>query len=265
MAGDEVFKADLLAGKVAVITGAGTGIGVGLGRALANVGAAVVLSPFASVAGAEHLAAQVTEQGGQAMVYPTDIREYDQVEKLFEATLDKFGRIDIMINNSGITEPHSLLEMTPDEWDKTLNINLRGAFYCTQLAARQMIAQGDGGRIINFSSVHGFQSAPHHSHYEATKGAINMFTKASAIELAPHNIQVNAIAPGVIEVERYGAIPGYDRALWAKRVPAGRVGFPTDIAPLAVFLCSPGASYITGQIIWVDGGLTSRLGLGDDS
>jgi glucose 1-dehydrogenase/3-oxoacyl-[acyl-carrier protein] reductase len=224
-----------------------------------------VLSPFASVAGAEHLAAEVTDQGGQAMVYPTDIREYDQVEKLFEATLDKFGRVDIMINNSGITEPHSLLEMTPDEWDKTLNINLRGAFFCTQLAARQMIAQGDGGRIINFSSVHGFQSAPYHSHYEATKGAINMFTKASAIELAPHNIQVNAIAPGVIEVERYDTIPGYDRALWAKRVPAGRVGFPTDIAPLAVFLCSPGASYITGQIIWVDGGLTSRLGLGDDS
>ncbi|HET8522765.1 MAG TPA: SDR family NAD(P)-dependent oxidoreductase, partial [Thermomicrobiales bacterium] len=158
MAEDAVFKADLLAGKVAVITGAGTGIGVGLGRALANVGATVVLSPFASVKGAEHLAAEITQQGGQALVYPTDIREYDQVEKLFDATLDKFGRVDILINNSGITEPHSILEMTPDEWDKTLNINLRGAFYCTQLAARQMIAQGDGGRIINFSSVHGFQS-----------------------------------------------------------------------------------------------------------
>jgi NAD(P)-dependent dehydrogenase (short-subunit alcohol dehydrogenase family) len=101
---------------------------------------------------------------------------------------------------------------------------------------------------------------PNHAHYEASKGGINMFTKACAIELAPHNIQVNAIAPGAIEVERYSSIPDYNRDQWGERIPAGRVGWPSDIGPLAAFLCSEGASYITGQIIWVDGGMTSRLG-----
>jgi glucose 1-dehydrogenase/3-oxoacyl-[acyl-carrier protein] reductase len=190
------------------------------------------------------------------------VREYGQVQALFDATIDELGRVDFLVNNSGITEPRSLLELSPEEWDKTLNVNLRGAFFCTQRAAKEMINQGSGGRIINLSSVHGFASTPDHAHYEASKGGINLFTKACAIELAPHNIQVNAIAPGAIEVERYHQMAGYDRDQWGRGIPAGRVGFPDDIGPLAVFLCSPGASYLTGQIIWVDGGLTSRLGLG---
>src|SRR5690606_26279629 len=120
-----------------------------------------------------------------------------------------FGRVDFLINNSGITEPKPLLEMTQEDWDRTLNINLRGAFFCTQRAAKEMIRQGSGGRIINLSSVHGFSSMPDHAHYEASKGGINLFTKACAIELAPYNIQVNAIAPGAIEVERYFRNPNY--------------------------------------------------------
>jgi glucose 1-dehydrogenase/3-oxoacyl-[acyl-carrier protein] reductase len=150
--------------------------------------------------------------------------------------------------------------MTPEEWDKTLDINLRGMFLCTQRAAREMIEQRSGGTIVNLSSVHGFGAVPRHAHYASSKGGINMFTKASAIELAPHGIQVNAIAPGAIEVERYFAMPGYDREEWGQRIPAGRVGIPDDIGPLAAFLCTTGASYITGQIIWVDGGMISRLG-----
>jgi len=150
--------------------------------------------------------------------------------------------------------------MTADEWDKTLDINLRGMFLCTQRAAREMVNRHSGGRLVNLSSVHGFAAVPNHAHYEASKGGINMFTKACAIELAPHNIQVNAIAPGAIEVERYSSIPDYNRDQWGERIPAGRVGWPSDIGPLAAFLCSEGASYITGQIIWVDGGMTSRLG-----
>jgi glucose 1-dehydrogenase/3-oxoacyl-[acyl-carrier protein] reductase len=188
------------------------------------------------------------------------VRDYAQVQALFDRAITELGRVDILVNNSGITEPHSLLEMTPEEWDKTLNINLRGMFFCTQRAAKEMIRQGSGGRIVNLSSVHGFAAVPNHAHYEASKGGINLFTKASAIELAPHNIQVNAIAPGAIEVERYATFPGYDRESWGQRIPAGRVGLPSDIGPLAAFLCSEGASYITGQIIWVDGGMTSRLG-----
>jgi NAD(P)-dependent dehydrogenase (short-subunit alcohol dehydrogenase family) len=255
-----MLSAEALAGQVAVVTGGGTGIGVGIAEALAAAGAAVVISPHSNVAGGERTAAGIVERGGRASVRACDVRDYEQVQGLFDTVLAAYGRVDILINNAGITEPHSLLEMTPAEWDKTLNINLRGLFFCTQRAAREMIKQGQGGRIVNLSSVHGLQAVPNHAHYEASKGGINMFTKASAIELAPHNIQVNAIAPGAIEVERYFGFPGYNRDEWGERIPAGRVGLPQDIGPLAAFLCSPGASYITGQIIWVDGGLTTRLG-----
>jgi NAD(P)-dependent dehydrogenase (short-subunit alcohol dehydrogenase family) len=257
-----VLASDALAGRVAVVTGGGTGIGAGICEALARAGAKVVVSPHRNVDGAERTAAGMRQAGASAIVQACDVRELDQVQALFDTTLREFGRVDILVNNAGITEPHPLLEMTVDEWDKTLDINLRGMFLCTQRAAREMIKQDAAGRIVNLSSVHGFGAVPHHAHYEASKGGINMFTKASAIELAPHNIQVNAIAPGAIEVERYAAIPGYDRDEWGQGIPAGRVGWPDDIGPLAAFLCSDGASYITGQIIWVDGGMTSRLGGG---
>jgi len=254
------FAKDALAGKVAIVTGGGTGIGAGICEALAQAGAAVVASPHSNVAGAERTAATLREGGASVLVKACDVRDYAQVQALFDATLQQFGRVDILVNNAGITEPHPLLEMTPEEWDKTLNVNLRGMFFCTQRAAREMIKQESGGRIVNLSSVHGFAAVPSHAHYEASKGGINMFTKASAIELAPHNIQVNAIAPGAIEVERYFDMPNYQREDWGQRIPAGRVGWPKDIGPLAVFLCGDGASYITGQIIWVDGGMISRLG-----
>jgi glucose 1-dehydrogenase len=251
---------DMLAGQVAIVTGGGTGIGAGICESLADAGAQVVISPHSNMAGAESTAASIRARGASALVHACDVREYEQIQSLFDVTLREFGRVDILINNAGITEPHPLLEMTPAEWDKTLDINLRGMFLATQRAAREMIRQGSGGRIVNLSSVHGFAAVPQHAHYEASKGGINMFTKACAIELAPHNIQVNAIAPGAIEVERYADIPGYEREDWGQRIPAGRVGLPRDIGPLAVFLCSEGASYITGQIIWVDGGMISRLG-----
>lgn len=256
-----MFTEDLLSGRVAVVTGAGTGIGVGIAEALVAAGASVVAAYHGNAAGAEALAARVGAPE-RLVTHRCDVRDHAQVQALFDAALARFGRVDVLINNAGITEPRSLLEMTPEEWDRTHDVNLRGAFFCTQRAAAEMIRQGDGGRIVNLSSVHGYGAVPLHAHYEASKGGINMLTKACAIELAPHDIQVNAIAPGVIEVERYH-VPGYDRDAVGSRVPAGRVGSPADIAPLAVFLCSPGASYITGQTIWADGGLTSRLsGLG---
>jgi glucose 1-dehydrogenase len=249
-----------LSGKVAVVTGGGTGIGAGICEALAEAGARVVISPHSNVTGAQATANAIADKGGEAIVQACDVRDEAQVNSLFDKALDQYKRIDVLVNNAGITEPHPLLEMTAAEWDKTLGINLRGMFLATQRAAREMIKQGSGGRIVNLSSVHGFAAVPHHAHYEASKGGINMFTKACAIELAPHNIQVNAIAPGAIEVPRYFAMPGYQREEWGERIPAGRVGFPDDIGPLTVFLCSEGASYITGQIIWVDGGMISRLG-----
>jgi glucose 1-dehydrogenase len=255
-----VLAQDALAGKVAVVTGGGTGIGAGICEALARAGARVVISPNRNVEGAERTAASLRSSGAAVVVQACDVRDNDQVQALFDTALREFGRVDILVNNAGITEPHPLLEMTPDEWDKTLDINLRGMFLCTQRAAREMISQQSGGRIVNLSSVHGFGAVPHHAHYEASKGGINMFTKACAIELAPHNIQVNAIAPGAIEVPRYFDMPGYDRNEWGERIPAGRVGLPDDIGPFAAFLCSDGASYMTGQIVWIDGGMISRLG-----
>lgn len=255
-----VLAQDALAGKVAVVTGGGTGIGAGICEALARAGAKVVASPHKNIDGAERTAASLRRDGASVVVQACDVRDDEQVQALFDTTLREFGRVDILVNNAGITEPHPLLEMTTNEWDKTLDINLRGMFLCTQRAAREMIKQGSSGRIVNLSSVHGFGAVPGHAHYEASKGGINMFTKACAIELAQHNIQVNAIAPGAIEVPRYFDMPGYDRDEWGERIPAGRVGLPDDIGPLAAFLCSDGASYITGQIIWVDGGMISRLG-----
>src|SRR5439155_10509966 len=147
-----VLAKDALAGKVAVVTGGGTGIGVGSWGSLAGAGARVVISPNANVAGAERTAARLAEGGAESLVRACDVRDYGQVQALFDAALERFGRVDILINNAGITEPHSLLEMTPDEWDRTLNVNLRGMFFCTQRAAKEMIRQGSGGRIVNLSS-----------------------------------------------------------------------------------------------------------------
>jgi NAD(P)-dependent dehydrogenase (short-subunit alcohol dehydrogenase family) len=253
-----LFSPDALAGKVAVVTGGGTGIGAGICEALVDAGASVVVSYNSNGTGAELLADRLRPRG-EVLPFRCDVRHHDQVQALFDATLAAFDRVDVLVNNSGITEPRPLLEMTEEEWDKTLNVNLRGAFFCTQRAAKEMIRQGGGGKVVNLGSVHGFESAPNHSHYEASKGGINMFTKACAIELAPHDIQVNVIAPGAIEVERYATMTDYDREDWGRGIPAGRVGVPSDVGPLAVFLASAAADYITGQIIWVDGGLTSKL------
>ncbi len=151
-----MFQPDLLAGKVAVVTGGGTGIGAGISEALFGAGAAVVVSYNSNSAGAEQLAERL---GGvdRLLLQRCDVRNHGQVQELFDATVERFGRVDFLINNSGITEPHPLLEMTPEEWDKTLAINLRGAFFCTQRAAREMIGRGGGGRIVNLGSVHGFE------------------------------------------------------------------------------------------------------------
>lgn len=254
-----MFTRDTLAAKVAVVTGAGSGIGAAIVESLARAGAAVVVGYHSSGQSAAQLADRLRADDAQLMTQQCDVRDHGQVQALFDATLARFGQVDILVNNSGLTERAPFLEMMPEQWDNVLDINLRGVFYCSQRAAREMVKRGQGGKIVNLSSVHSFAATPLYAHYEASKGGINMLTKACAIELAPHNIQVNAIAPGAIEVARFHEIPSYDRDTWGPRVPAGRIGMPDDIGPLAVFLCSEGASYITGQIIWVDGGLTTKL------
>lgn len=251
-----------LAGKVACVTGAGTGIGVGIALGLAEAGADVAVSYFGSEEGARETVQQIEALGRRALLHRADVSQGEQARGLVDATVNSFGRIDIMVNNSGVTWPKPFLELDEETWDRTFAINLRGMYLCSQRAAQHMVRQGGGGRIINLSSVHGFSATRNHAHYEATKGGINMFTKALGIELAPHAITVNCIAPGAIEVERYYKTnPDYDRDAMGQRIPLGRVGFPKDVAPLAVFLASDDASYITGETILVDGGLIARMAL----
>ena len=244
-----------LSGKVALVTGAGTGIGVGIAESLASAGADVALVYHASADGAETLASKLREQGRRAITVGADLQKLADVDRLVDTTVKEYGRIDILINNSGITDPHPPLELTEEQWDRTLDVNLKGMFFCSQRVARVMIDQKIKGSIVNLSSVHSVMNYWNHTHYAASKAAINHMTHSLAKHFAQYGIRVNAIAPGVVEVERYfRTMPNYNRDEWAKRVPLGRVGFPADIGPTAAFLCSDLASWMTGQVIFIDGG-----------
>lgn len=244
-------------GKIALVTGAGTGIGVGIAESLAEAGADVALAYHSSGAGAEALAEKLRADGHRAITVQVDLQNVADVDRLVETTVSGLGPIDFLINNSGITDPHPPLELTEEQWDRTLDINLKGMFFTSQRVARLMIENRIKGSIVNLSSVHSKMAYENHTHYAATKAAINHMTHSLARHLAPQGIRVNAIAPGVIEVERYfRTMPHYNRDEWAERIPLRRVGFPSDIGPLAAFLCSDLASWITGQVIFVDGGST---------
>jgi NAD(P)-dependent dehydrogenase (short-subunit alcohol dehydrogenase family) len=249
-----------LTGKVALVTGTGRGIGTGLARALGEAGAAVAAHYHRSAAGAEAVAAAIRQAGGHAMTVQADVSRSAQVNAMIDAVVAEFGRLDILINNSGVTIPTPFLELSEAVWDVTHGVNLKGAFLCGQAAARVMVRQGKGGRIIYIGSVHGARTVPHFAHYAATKGGLVLLTMGMAQELAPYRITVNNVSPGAIEVERFRADPTYDPAAWGKVIPWGRVGQPTDVTAIVLFLCSQAAEYVTGQTIYVDGGITAILG-----
>ena len=248
-----------LSGKVTLVTGGATGIGAGVVRTFAEAGSAVFFSYTSNAAGAQALVEELRAQGHRAGAARADLAKTDDALALVAAAEAELGPVDYLVNNAGITDPHPFLEVSPEIWDKTLDINLRGMYFVSQRVARSLVARGAQGSIVMMSSVHGQQAAPSHSHYEASKGGINMMTRALAIELGGHGIRVNCVAPGAIEVERYAHMKHYDPERWGKAIPLKRVGFPEDIAPLCLFLCSPGAAYITGEVIYVDGGLTSKM------
>ena len=238
-----------LKGKVAIITGGGSGIGESIAREFAKVGAKVVVASRKQE-NLDRVAGEIKAAGGEALAVVTDIRVPEQVENVIKQTVDTFGRLDIMVNNAGAGFPVKIEELSPNGWDVIININLKGVFLCSSAAARVMIPQ-KSGKIINISSVAGINGSPSMSHYGAAKAGVINFTKSCSVEWAQHNINVNCIAPGMIETEgvRSQQILTAERAGDGTAAPVLRLpGKVEDIANLAIFLASEEADHITGEM-----------------
>jgi glucose 1-dehydrogenase len=251
-----------LQGKTAVVTGAATGIGQAIAVTFAQEGANVVVDYVGNASVAEDTMSRIGSLGGKAIAVAADVSNPDQVNGLVQQTLAAFGRLDIFVNNAGIEKKFAFVDYPFDEWQKIIAVNLTGAFLCSQAAARQMIAQGAGGRIINISSIHEDLAFPLNAPYCATKGGIRMLMRTIAVELAPHQISVNNIGPGAIftpidiDVEND---PKLNAQILAE-IPMGRWGKPEEVAQLAVYLASEDAAYVTGSTHFIDGGMLRNAG-----
>jgi glucose 1-dehydrogenase len=251
-----------LQNKVAIITGSATGIGQGIAVRFASEGAAVVVDYVGKPGAADQTLNLIKQAGGKAIAVESDISNPAAVQQLIDTTVKTFGKLDIFVNNAGIEFKHPFTEFPVEQFQKIIAVNLIGPFLCSQAAARQMIKQGGGGRIINISSVHEDLPMPTNAPYCATKGGLRMLTRTIAVELAPHQITVNNIGPGAIftpidaDVE---ANPELEKALMAE-IPLGRWGKPQDIAAMAAFLASDEGAYCTGSTFFVDGGMLRQAG-----
>ena len=241
--------------KVAIVTGAGSGNGRGIALRLAEEGARVVVADV-NEAGAAETVALIEAAGGQARVVRADVSRREQVEELVKAALAGFGQIDILVNNAGVESMRPFLELPEAEWDRIMGVNLKGPFLCSQLAAREMAQAGRGGKIINIGSICSAVALAGEAHYIASKGGVLMLTKAMAIDLAPYNINVNAVGPGVIETAMTAnSLSTPERVeMFYNHIPLKRIGQPRDVANAVLFLASTEADYITGTILYVDGG-----------
>ncbi len=250
------------AGKVALISGGGRGIGAGISKRFAEAGASVVVSYVQAGEAAQEVVDQIRKLGGQAIAIQADVSLADDVERLISQTVERCGRLDVLVNNAGIYPLSPLLELPDDEWEQVLAANLTGTHNCTQRAARAMIelsAQRENsessGSIINISSIEAASTAFAHSHYTAAKAGVEQYTRNAALELGGEGIRVNAVAPGLID--RPGLAQAWPDGVqrWQNRVPLARLGTPEDIADACLFLASPLARWITGVTLAVDGGV----------
>jgi len=245
-----------LESKTAVVTGAAKGIGRVIALELARRGCNVAVNDFGDSAGAESTAAEIRKLGRESIVAMADVSNAEGVRQMFETIGAKFPRLDILVNNAGTQVFRSLLDLTEADWDRVIDTNLKGCFLCTQQAALHM--KDSGGRIVNIGSGCNRVPFPGLVSYTASKGGIEMFTKVSAAELGRYQITVNCVAPGAIEVERTRLeAPDY-AGMWGARTPLGRVGQPLDVARAVAFFAGQDAEFITGQTLWVDGGLFTR-------
>ncbi|MEL6902702.1 MAG: 3-oxoacyl-[acyl-carrier-protein] reductase [Cyanobacteria bacterium J06606_4] len=249
--------AGALDGKVAIITGSSRGIGKAAALALANEGAKVVVNYARSSGAADEVVAAIgqtsTQTGAEAVALQADVSQADQVDALVQATMDKFGRIDVLVNNAGITRDTLLLRMKPADWQAVIDLNLTGVFLCTRAVSKIMLKQRSG-RIINISSVAGLMGNPGQANYSAAKAGVIGFTKTIAKELAPRGVTANAVAPGFIATDMTEDLKNTEDIL--KFIPLGRYGQPEEVAGLIRFLAAdPAAAYITGQVMNVDGGM----------
>jgi glucose 1-dehydrogenase len=246
-----------LEGKVAIVTGGNSGIGKAIVLALAAAGANVVIDYVANEDATEDLERQCAALGDQAIGCEADVSKVEDLQRLIATAVEAFGRLDIMVNNAGIETRSSILDTTEAQYDKVLDINLKSAFFATQLAAKQMIAQGSGGRVINISSVHEDWPMPSNTPYCLSKGGMRMLTRTAGIELAPMGVAVVGVGPGAVDTPINAsteADPAKMKALSAA-IPMGRMAQPAEIGSVVVFLAGEGASYLTATTIFADGGI----------
>jgi len=247
-----------LSGKVAVVTGASQGIGASIVTRLAEAGAKTVVHYRNNKTEAEAVLQNIHAKGGDAIAHSCDLSSEDGVAGLIEASISRFGRLDIMVNNAGIFPVQALLDLSLEEWKAMYSANVESAYLCTRLAAIKMRDQENcGGSIINITSISGSSPAPAHSHYNSSKAALIMFTRSAAQELGAHDIRVNAVSPGL--TNRAGLDEAWPDGVnrWKSQVPLARLGEPDDIADACLFLASRASRFITGNNLIVDGGMMS--------